>query len=160
MMVLFVFMLLFDSSRSIDWTNIGFTTFNVLIIKLNPLLIFSYFCHMLSKLDQKVLSSSQRAFPSFEVLVTCLFTLILVSGFVLIGQILTARPGEATESIENGIQIGKTWLQALSPSSFPWAYSQVKLYYTKVLPKRSHLNVHTIGYHPQTQKLELYCISP
>ena len=91
----------------------------MLIIKLNPLLIFSYFCHMLSKLDQKVLSSSQRAFPSFEVLVTCLFTLILVSGFVLIGQILTARPGEATESIENGIQIGKTWLQALSPSSFP-----------------------------------------
>ena len=29
-------------------------------------------------------------------------------------------------------------------------------YYGKVLPKRFHLNGHTIGFRPQTQKLELH----
>ena len=29
-----------------------------------------------------------------------------------------------------------------------------------VLPKRFHLNGHTIGFHPQTQKLELHYMSP
>ena len=32
--------------------------------------------------------------------------------------------------------------------------------YGKVLPKRFHLNGHTIGFHPQTQKLELHYMSP
>ena len=31
-----------------------------------------------------------------------------------------------------------------------------KWYHTKVLLKRFHLNGHTIGFHPQTQKLELH----
>ena len=30
----------------------------------------------------------------------------------------------------------------------------------KVLPKKFHLNGHTIGFHPQTQKLELHHMSP
>ena len=30
----------------------------------------------------------------------------------------------------------------------------------KVLPKRFLLNGHTIGFHPQTQKLELHYMSP
>ena len=33
-----------------------------------------------------------------------------------------------------------------------------KWYYTKVLPKRFHLNGHTVGFCPQTQKLELHYI--
>ena len=35
-----------------------------------------------------------------------------------------------------------------------------KWYHAKVLPKRFHLNGHTIGFHPQTQTLELYYMSP
>ena len=32
--------------------------------------------------------------------------------------------------------------------------------HTKVLLKRFHLNGHTMGFHPQTQKLEQHCMSP
>ena len=31
-----------------------------------------------------------------------------------------------------------------------------KYFYTKGLPKRIHLNGNTVGFHPQTQKLELH----
>ena len=31
-----------------------------------------------------------------------------------------------------------------------------KWYHAKVLPKRFHMNGHTIGFRPQTQKLELF----
>ena len=34
-----------------------------------------------------------------------------------------------------------------------------KQYPAKVLPKRFHLNGHTIGFHPQTQKLALHHVS-
>ena len=34
-----------------------------------------------------------------------------------------------------------------------------KWYHAKVLLKRFHLNGHTIGFHPQTQKLELHYMS-
>ena len=37
---------------------------------------------------------------------------------------------------------------------------QNKQYYAQVLPKRFHLNGHTIGLPLQTQKLELHCMSP
>ena len=37
---------------------------------------------------------------------------------------------------------------------------QNKQYYAQVLPKRFHLNGHTIGFRIQTQKLELHCMSP
>ena len=35
-----------------------------------------------------------------------------------------------------------------------------KWYHAKVLLKRFHLNGHTIGFHPQTQKLEQHYMSP
>ena len=35
-----------------------------------------------------------------------------------------------------------------------------KWYHAKVLMKRFHLNGHTMGFHPQTQKLELRHMSP
>ena len=35
-----------------------------------------------------------------------------------------------------------------------------KWYHVKELPKRFDLNGHTIGFHPQTQKLELHYMSP
>ena len=35
-----------------------------------------------------------------------------------------------------------------------------ELYHVKVLPKRFHLNGHTIGFRQQTQKLELHYMSP
>ena len=35
-----------------------------------------------------------------------------------------------------------------------------KWYHAKVLLKRFHLNGHIIGFHPQTQKLELHYMSP
>ena len=35
-----------------------------------------------------------------------------------------------------------------------------KWYHAKVLLKRFHLNGHTIGFRPQTQKLELHYMSP
>ena len=35
-----------------------------------------------------------------------------------------------------------------------------KWHHAKVLPKRFHFNGHTIGFHPQTQKLELHYTSP
>ena len=35
-----------------------------------------------------------------------------------------------------------------------------KCYHAKVLLKRFHLNGHTIGFRPQTQKLELHYMSP
>ena len=34
-----------------------------------------------------------------------------------------------------------------------------KWYHAKVLLKRFHLNGHTIGFHPQTQKVELHYMS-
>ena len=38
--------------------------------------------------------------------------------------------------------------------------SKNKWYHAKVLLKRFHLNGHTIGFYPQTQKLELHYMSP
>ena len=35
-----------------------------------------------------------------------------------------------------------------------------KWFHAKVLLKRFDLNGHTIGFHPQTQKLELHYMSP
>ena len=35
-----------------------------------------------------------------------------------------------------------------------------KWHHAQVLLKRFHLNGHTIGFHPQTQKLELHYMSP
>ena len=35
-------------------------------------------------------------------------------------------------------------------------YIKNKLYHVKVLLKRFHLNGHTIGFNPKTQKLELH----
>ena len=37
--------------------------------------------------------------------------------------------------------------------------SKNKWYHAKVLLKRFHLNGHTMGFHPQTQKLELHYMS-
>ena len=39
-------------------------------------------------------------------------------------------------------------------------YWKTKWYHAKVLPKRFYLNGHTTRFHPQTQKLELCCMSP
>ena len=51
-------------------------------------------------------------------------------------------------------------IQEYAKFHFFFQIPRIKQYPAKVLPKRFHLNGHTIGFHPQTQKLALHHMSP
>ena len=58
------------------------------------------------------------------------------------------------------VVVAKIKIQENAKFHFFFQIPQNKRHPAKVLPKRFHLNGHTIGFHPQTQKLALHYTSP